>query len=337
MNLNKQKVFAAWNTNKDAWKKSSSGALAPLLFDYIFDNSGVVYAACFDDNLKLIHKRFASASSAYLGTKYVQSNLGDCFRNICRDLNNGIVCFIGTPCQVAALLKVVNKSLKNNLYTVDFVCSGVPSQKVLDCYIEYTSKQTKQRVTGVHFKDKITGWKNYSISVDLDNSKKVSKLASKDWYMLAMLNYGVSKRPSCYCCPYTNCNRVSDITLGDFWGYKTIYWQNRDNDKGISLCIVNSDKGIEWFSNLKNIKYEERTLSEAVNGNLRLSKCTIQPKNREEFWNYLNNGDYQSIEKMLTPVKLPLKKRIQTLKIFNIAISVKLAIRCILKKINLKK
>ncbi|MGN1126517.1 MAG: Coenzyme F420 hydrogenase/dehydrogenase, beta subunit C-terminal domain [Ruminococcus sp.] len=334
MGQNKQKVFAAWNTNKDAWKNSSSGALAPLLFDYIFNNGGVVYAACFDDNLKLVHRRFTASNPAYLGTKYVQSNLGDCFRSICKDLRSGIVCFIGTPCQVDALLRIVDKNVMQNLYTVDFVCSGVPSQKALDCYVESIEEKKKQRITDIHFKDKKSGWKNYSISVEMDKGKKVSKLASKDWYMLAMLNYGVSKRPSCYHCPYANCNRVSDITLGDFWGYKAVRWQNRDDDKGVSLCIVNTEKGMSWFSGLQNIKYEERTISEAKSGNVRLCKCSIQPNNREEFWHYLNKKDYNNIEKMLTPVKLPLKRRIRASKIYNTAKTAKLAVKCFLKLKN---
>ncbi|MGN1139138.1 MAG: Coenzyme F420 hydrogenase/dehydrogenase, beta subunit C-terminal domain [Ruminococcus sp.] len=330
--MNKQKVFAVWNTDKEAWKKSSSGALAPLLFDYIFENGGVVYGVCFDDNLKLIHKRFTSPDSAYLGTKYVQSNLGNCFKDICEDLKSGIVCFIGSPCQVAALLRVVDKNLLKNLYTVDFVCSGVPSQKVLNCYAESIEQREKHRVTDIHFKDKRTGWKNYSISVDLDNGRKISKLASKDWYMLAMLNYGVSKRPACYHCPYADCNRVSDITLGDFWGYRAKNWQNRDNDKGISLCIVNTEKGTNWFNGLKNIRYEERTINEAKSVNVRLWMCSPEPDNRKEFWQYLNNKDYQNIEKMLSPIKIPLKKRIRTLKIYSYFRNAKLAVKCLLKK-----
>lgn len=39
--------------------------------------------------------------------------------------------FIGTPCQVAGLLNYIPNSLHKNLFTVSFICGGVPSNKFL--------------------------------------------------------------------------------------------------------------------------------------------------------------------------------------------------------------
>ena len=59
-------------------------------------------------------------------------------------------------------------------------------------------------------------------------------------------------RQSCGICPYTNTKRPSDITIADFWGWeKTNPEINRD-DKGISLVLVNTEKGREIFDAVKD-------------------------------------------------------------------------------------
>ena len=59
-------------------------------------------------------------------------------------------------------------------------------------------------------------------------------------------------RQSCGKCHYTNTKRPSDITLADFWG-----WQKTDpdinaDDKGVSLVLINTEKGRELFEAVKD-------------------------------------------------------------------------------------
>ena len=56
-------------------------------------------------------------------------------------------------------------------------------------------------------------------------------------------------RESCYSCPFTNFNRTSDISIADFWGWTKISDKFNDN-KGVSLILVNSDKGIELIDSV---------------------------------------------------------------------------------------
>ena len=65
------------------------------------------------------------------GTKYVQSSIGYSYKQIKNDLKSKTVLFIGTPCQVAGLLNYIPNSLHKNLFTVSFICGGVPSNKFL--------------------------------------------------------------------------------------------------------------------------------------------------------------------------------------------------------------
>ena len=56
--------------------------------------------------------------------------------------------------------------------------------------------------------------------------------------------------PSCYNCKYTNFNRTGDITIGDFWGIEKNMSEFDDN-KGVSLVLVNSQKGKVFFDSIR--------------------------------------------------------------------------------------
>lgn len=54
-------------------------------------------------------------------------------------------------------------------------------------------------------------------------------------------------RKSCGNCHFTNIKRPSDITIADFWG-----WENTDSafnadNKGVSLVLLNTEKGRKLF------------------------------------------------------------------------------------------
>lgn len=54
-------------------------------------------------------------------------------------------------------------------------------------------------------------------------------------------------RKSCGNCHFTNTKRPSDITIADFWGWeKTDSAFNADN-KGVSLVLLNTEKGRKLF------------------------------------------------------------------------------------------
>ena len=71
-------------------------------------------------------------------------------------------------------------------------------------------------------------------------------------------------RPSCYNCQFKGINRISDITLADFWGVQNIL-PDMDNDQGTSLILINTSKGYEMFQKVKNkMVYKKVDLDKAV-------------------------------------------------------------------------
>ena len=76
---------------------------------------------------------------------------------------------------------------------------------------------------------------------------------------------GFTYRDSCYRCPYARTERVSDITIGDFWGLGD---DVPDHPHGVSLLLPVTRKGMEMLSAVKDdMDIYARTVQEAVQGN----------------------------------------------------------------------
>ncbi len=263
-----ESVFAVQSKDSEVLKKSQSGGLFAELAKSILNSGGTVYGAAFNDLFEVCHIRIESAKRLYKlqGSKYVQSKTEDIFRTVKDDLDNGMqVLFSGTPCQVAALYSYLGQ--KNELlYTVDIVCHGVMAPSLWKNYLDFIKKKYGE-ITRADFRDKSFGWQVHNETFIIGKQKIKKNIYRKIFYKNVLL------RPSCYsikndryitACKYAGMSRVSDITIGDFWGIKneTAFFKNPD--LGISLCIINNQKGNCLFEMIKqNVIYQRRDISEA--------------------------------------------------------------------------
>lgn len=263
-----ESVFAVQSKNAEVLKKSQSGGLFAELAKSILNSGGAVYGVAFNDLFEVCHIRIESENQLYKlqGSKYVQSKTEDIFRTVKGDLDNGMqVLFSGTPCQIAALYSYLGQ--KNELlYTVDIVCHGVMAPALWKNYLDFIRKKYGE-ITRADFRDKSFGWQVHNETFIIGNRKIKKNIYRKIFYKNVLL------RPSCYsikndryitACKYAGVSRVSDITIGDFWGIKneTAFFKNPD--LGISLCIINNQKGSRLFEMIKqNVIYQRRDISEA--------------------------------------------------------------------------
>lgn len=119
---------------------------------------------------------------------------------------------------------------------------------------------------------------------------------NKDLYMKAFLNNAIL-RESCYHCHFKKINRISDITLADFWGIEKVL-PKMDDNKGTSLMILNSEKGRELFSLIKdNCKYEKCDLNDAIEYNSSMIESANENHNRESFLENLDTIDFDKLVK----------------------------------------
>lgn len=143
-NFEKPIAVGARHKNPDEVATSRSGAAFIALSDYILEHGGVVYGAGYTDHFRVVHKRARTKEERdeFKGSKYVQSDLTGIFRQVRKDLTDGLtVLFSGTPCQTAGLNSFIGKRLRDKLILVDIVCHGVPSPNLWRDYLAYLRRK----------------------------------------------------------------------------------------------------------------------------------------------------------------------------------------------------
>ena len=249
---NFQKAYAVVNLESEIRKKSSSGGVFAAMAMFFISRNGYVYGAKYTSVSVVEHSCATHLTDLYalLGSKYTQSRVWGCFGEIHERLDKSKeVLFVGTPCQVAALYKYLGKTY-SNLTTVEIVCHGVPSRKLLAKYIGWHEKNNKATVNSINFRNKKNGWMNYGVEINYDNGGSYLKSHFRDPFMRMFLNE-YFLRPSCYECRFKGVEREADITISDFWNVKE-YAPEMDDDGGISLVYINSDAGMELLKKIQS-------------------------------------------------------------------------------------
>lgn len=308
LNLPEPEFYGARHRDIHEVEKSRSGAAFVALSDWILEQGGVVYGAGYTDHFRVVHKRATTREERdeFRGSKYVQSDLRGIFRQVKDDLKNGqIVLFSGTPCQTAGLNSFIGKKLRDKLYLVDIVCHGVPSPYIWRDYLSYLEKKHKAKITEVNFRDKQEfGWSSHKETFIFNNSDK------KIYFPYRFYN-SIMFRPSCGICHFSNTKRPSDITIGDFWGWEKTDKNINSDDKGISLIILNTEKGVLLFKNIQHKIFSAPIqLEEALQPNLCHSTKISNRRNKLER-TYIKKGfEYTFNNFREFKLQIPLYKRI---------------------------
>ena len=281
------KTLACWTKRDDDRRKSSSGGAFSVIARKVLSENGVVFGATMDPNLQVKHISIEKVEDIIKlqGSKYVQSYLGDTYKQV-RELlrQKRLVLFTGTPCQVGGLLTFLRKKY-DNLITCDVVCHGVPSQKSFDSFCEKVHLKGRCQKVSFRFTD---GW-GFQLAYELiaptkagNSNKKL--IYPKNAYYLRAFSKGLMFSEACYTCAYACPDRVTDVTLADYWGLGVMKPFKYPTHKGISLLLVNSDKALSLLNECSDLFFEERPFEEAVRGNHNLSHASERPFGRDTYY-----------------------------------------------------
>lgn len=264
-------VYAAWSKDIVDYKTSTSGGAASLLSSKMIEEGGVVYGCAMLPDIEVKHIRVDSADQLSLlkGSKYVQSNIEEVIPLLKKDVKTGRkVLFIGTPCQVAAI-KNIYKEKPKNLYLVDLICHGTPSLNSLQTHIKKVAPH--HHYDNVIFRDD-----TYIVVVVVDGRevyrKELFTQRFSDLYLNAFFD-GFSYRDSCYQCKYACPDRVSDITIGDFWGLGALEPADEipAHQYGCSAILINTTIGKMLFDSIADrCHHYQRSVEECIKGNEQL-------------------------------------------------------------------
>lgn len=292
-NTDKPECYAAM-ADDEIRMKSSSGGIFTLLAEYILDKGGYVCGAAFDDNWDVHHIIIDDKNDLdkLRGSKYVQSNTENCYKQIKKLLDEDkYVLFSGCPCQVAGLYAFLGKNYEK-LYTVDILCHGSPSPGVWQKYL--TETFDKNDIEKINFRDKNKiGWSCSHCIISMRNGEDI---VTDDYTKLFHLS--INLRKSCYDCNYSKKPRPADITLGDFWGISD-HIKGLNDGKGLSFVLINNDKGKFFFNEIadKTKKWDINLLKDYNNGHQKYG-LQMHPQ-REQFFRLMKKYRYNQAKNII--------------------------------------
>ena len=286
-------AFASKSVDDSIRLRSSSGGVFYELADQMLRDGGYVCGAVFDDEFHVKHI-LSNAKEDILrmmGSKYAQSDVGYCYREVKDVLEKGCkVLFSGCPCQVAGLRTFLGREYPN-LLLVELICHGIPSDSMLQTYIGMQEKKYGAKLKKLEFRNKAKGWHNSFVRMEFCNNCIYTESIGTDAYMNGFLGNVILKQ-ACYNCDFRNSTAGSDIIVGDFWGAETELTEEDDN-KGLSAVIVNTEKGLAALKSCA-IVLIPTTEERIVKHNMNLIQSSNKSPQRNEFYGYAEVNGYEA-------------------------------------------
>lgn len=300
----KSNPYAAWNTNSEQRKQSASGGIFAAIATVVIRMGGSVYGASID-GFDVKHIRITDEKDLHLlqGSKYQHSNMEGVYKQVRNDLRQGMfVLFSGMGCQVAGLLSFLGKINKEKLFTIDTICGGLSTMLPmlhLKCSGKYIGIKS--------FRDKENGWQSTGFRYSLKMIRRNGNIEDLglDNMVLNTFSSKLLKRSSCLDCKFTGFHRMSDCTIGDFWGDQRFKEQHA---KGLSVLVVHTDK-IKALMEDANMEIKPISWNELIINNHNI-QWTHYPKirhffSRKKALNALRNNKYAIANRQINPWTLP--------------------------------
>ena len=302
-------VFAATYNNLDIRIKSTSGGIFSALAEQMYQRGGYVGGAIYTENFSVKHiiSNNPEDLNKIRGSKHFESETAGLFLEIERLLKNGekvLIC--ATPCQIASLRLFLREEYEN-LVTVDFICLGINSPKVFKKHLESLEKKYDSKTLSIQAKNKDLGWRSLAYKIKFENGETYLRQGKDDPFIKGFVREHINCRPTCYECKYKGFPRISDITLGDFWGIEKID-KTIDDNLGTSVVLVNSTKGSVFFESIKDkIEIRSLSLADCLPGNQALLYSLPLPIiNRDIFYDDVDKLPFNKVEEKYLSSKVKL-------------------------------
>lgn len=250
--LESKALYSFKNTDSLVLSKSSSGGAAHTISQLLNGKGYYVCGVMYDSLKREARHEVAEPNNTdkltiFQGSKYIQSNSAEGIAKTVRLSKSSKVLYFGTPCQTAGLDKVLRKQgSRDNVILVDLICHGVPSDHLLEKYLnDIDKKHGTGKYPTVHFRYGSNKWREIYIYIQGSGHTYSQSEKKDDFYRFFRRSLCYAK--SCYECPYRE-KSAADIRIGDYWGNRF-----KDDKSGVTMLIVNNNNGEELLNELKEI------------------------------------------------------------------------------------
>lgn len=299
-------VYVAVSNNKPQLKKSASGGIFAAIATKFLNRGAIVYgASIMRDRNKFIVNHIGISTLGELpllqGSKYLLSEINDCFKEIRTYLNEGRkVLFSGTPCQCAGLKGFLRKDYPN-LFLIDLICHGVPNEQLFNDFIDFQYGDLNE-ISGFAFRDKTKGWE-LTGRIDYEKGERHQFIPAGTSSYYALFLDAQIYRKNCYSCKYACDNRPGDITIGDYWGVQKQHPEliasgQFNPQEGISCIIVNTEKGDGLIKTVRDsISLSPTTYDKVAARNAQLVHPMKEGFYRDEIFKIYCNEGYSGVNR----------------------------------------
>lgn len=317
-------VLAVKDNDAAALRRAASGGAFSVLARPIIAMGGIVFGAKMQDGGFVAHEKAETFQelASLQGSAYVQSDISGIFDSVVECLKlDRLVMFVGLPCQCAAVqayvqLKLRSDSRLNQLLLCDLICHGAPNNELFRAHQLWLARKRKAD-DGIHsfrFRTKKKGWGLYYYYYYYLNGKKIEvcEPGDSDPYYAAFLR-GETYRESCYKCPFSKRERLTDFTIGDYWGIESAHPDFYDPN-GVSLLLINSSKGEQFFKQYssKECNYVVSNIQLASRENHNLNSPTVRPATRDDLLcaiaDHRSSGDLKALFDTTLKPRLTVKR-----------------------------
>lgn len=297
------KAYLAVSKDKEIYDNATSGGVfGTAVSHFIKDRKGYACGACADERGNVAHKCINDSSEIekLQGSKYVQSRMADVYADVDAQLKRGKqVIFCGTPCQVAAMRQRFSNN--HNLYLIDLVCHGVSSPQLL---IEDIARifPANEKIEKLQFRKKTTVEDEiYNLKI-VGTEHELSLPYEDDAYYKLFIE-DRSLRLSCYSCPFSDSDRIGDITIGDCCDVEN--YPDFHADKTVSTIYIVTDKGRELWDKIKDrFYYREVDAAAEMKTNEALNHPAVKPDDRDTIFS-AHKVDLDAVVKVKTDALIP--------------------------------
>lgn len=314
-----QRAYLVQHKDEVIRMDSSAGGAFTAIATNILNKSGIVFGAAYDDKFRVHHICINDIADLkrLRNSKYVQSDLEDCFKKVKDYLNaDKWVCFSGTPCQIEGLSGFLRKQYEK-LLLVDVVCHGVPSPLIWNRYLEYQNVNL-EKTDNIRFRDKYYGYKYSTMSV-IRNRKKVYHAGSQLDPMLRAFFSDICDRPSCYDCRFKKRYRISDITIWDCFSVYD-FDKKMDDDKGTTRVLCHTEKGNLIIQEIGDmVKCKEVSAEKIVKGVKEMFSSIEMNEKRRQFFDEAQQLDGKALFNKYYPITIRVKIKTEIRKILLIS------------------
>lgn len=303
-----QEFYSCWVKDEEIRRNSTSGGIFTAIAEQVLQDGGAVFGAAFDQDFYVEHicMENKEALKKARGAKYVQGRTKNTFREAGELLKQGRrVLYTGTPCQIAGLYAYLGKEY-DELLTMDLICHGVPSPTVFQSYLREISSKYRDEISSVRFRYKKPSWSLYSMRIDFKSSRPYICSKFKDPYLRGV-EKNLFQRNICFSCKYASIERVGDLTIADSWRYRAYEPESRNDQKGVSLVIINSKKGKAAFEKIRGQLFvKEQNAAYAIDGNPGLKvPWPENPASMDFFHDFDKGVDWEELGRRYFPYKSP--------------------------------